>query len=596
MPELNIEIIIVSAILIAALSLLITEKIAVDKTAIGIMVALAITGILSPAETISGFANPAVITVGAMFLLSHGLIRTGAVGFISERILYFSKGNKTRAVILIFATVALASAFINNTPVVVLFIPIVMGLSCECDFSPSKLLIPLSYASILAGTCTLIGTSTNIIVSDLSTQFGFEPLSMFELSQVGIPIAIIGIIFLFFISPIILPGRTAPVCELDENKSNRYIAELIVSRNSPLIGEEHIIEHAMEHLGLSIIEVFRKGNIFDPVRSPVTIKQEDILLVKGSAEDIVSCLKKQILELAHGEENMAFGLGLKDDLIVELIVPPMSGLLREKLLSTELQNDPEIKIIAIRTRRHHYSYRKIKTVKLKVGDTILVRCPREKLSKIRNSNEFIVIEDIHHSMIDTEKARMAALIFIGVVVCASTGLADILVCTLAGVFLMTLTHCLRLKDAYRSLESEVLLLIVGTIALGAAMQKTGATQLYADAFLSLFDGKSPQIVLLGVILLSSLCTHILSNNATAVLLLPIAVTTAASLGVDPRPFIIGICFGASACFATPIGYQTNLLVYGPGRYRFSDYIKLGMPLNIMVVVISALLIPVFWPF
>ena len=596
MPELNLQIILVSAILIMSLSLLITEKIAVDKTAIGIMVALAITGILSPAETISGFANPAVITVGAMFLLSHGLIRTGAVEFISKSILHFSKGNKTRAVILILSTVSLASAFINNTPVVVLFIPIVMGLSCECDFSPSKLLLPISYVSILAGTCTLIGTSTNIIVSDLSTQFGFEPLSMFELSQVGIPIAIIGITFLFFISPRILPSRTAPVCELDETKSNRYIAELIVSRNSPLIGEKHIIEHAREQLGLSVIEVFRNGNIFDPVRSPVTIKQGDIFLVKGSAEDIVSCLKKQTLELAHGEEDIAFGRGLKDDLIIELIVPPLSGLLREKLLSTELQNDSEIKIIAIRTRRHHYSYRKIKTVKLKIGDTILVRCPREKLSKLRNSNDFIVIEDIHHSMIDTEKARMATIIFVGVVLSASTGLADILVCSLTGVFLMTLTHCLRLKDAYRSLESEVLLLIVGTIALGVAMQKTGATQLYADAFLNLFDGKSPNTVLVGVILLSSLCTHILSNNATAVLLLPIAVTTAASLGADPRPFIIGICFGASACFATPIGYQTNLLVYGPGRYRFSDYIKLGLPLNIMVIILSALLIPIFWPF
>ena len=231
-----------------------------------------------------------------------------------------------------------------------------------------------------------------------------------------------------------------------------------------------------------------------------------------------------------------------------------------------------------------------------MGDTILVRCPREKISKIRNSNEFIVVEDIHHSMIDTEKARMAALIFVGVVLGASSGLADILTCSLAGVFLMTLTHCLSLKDAYRSLESEVLLLIVGTIALGVAMQKTGATNLYADLFLSLFSGRSPQTVLLGVILLSSICTHILSNNATAVLLLPIAVTTAASLGIDPKPFIIGICFGASACFATPIGYQTNLLVYGPGRYRFSDYIKLGMPLNIMVIVLSSLLIPFFWPF
>jgi len=596
MLTLDPQIILVSAILLAALILLITEKIAVDKTAVGIMVALSITGILTPAETISGFANPAVITVGAMFLLSHGLIRTGGVDFVSKLILHLSKGNKTSATILILLTVALTSGFINNTPVVVLFVPIIMGLSCECDFSPSKLLLPISYASILAGSCTLIGTSTNIIISDLSAGFGFEPLSMFELSQVGIPIAIVGILFLFFVSPRILPGRTAPVCELDETKANRYIAELIVSPDSPLIGRKDIIKHAEENLGLGVIEVFRNGNIFDPVRSLISIKEKDILLVKGSAEDIVSCLKKQILELAHGEENMAFGQGLEDDLIVELIVPPLSGLLREQLLSTELQNDPDIKVIAIRSRRHHYSDRKIKTVKLKIGDTILVRCPREKLSKMRNSNDFIVVEDIHHTMINTEKAKMAAIIFLGVVLCASTGLADILVCSLTGVFLMTLTHCVSLKDAYRSLESEVLLLIVGTIALGIAMQKTGATALYANAFLALFNGMSPNTVLLGIILLSSLCTHILSNNATAVLLLPIAVSTATSLGVDPRPFIIGICFGASACFATPIGYQTNLLVYGPGRYRFSDYIKLGMPLNIMVIGLSALLIPLVWPF
>ena len=596
MLTLDPQIILVSAILIAALILLITEKIAVDKTAVGIMVTLSITGILTPAETISGFANPAVITVGAMFLLSHGLIRTGGVDFVSKLILHLSKGNKTSATILILLTVALTSGFINNTPVVVLFVPIIMGLSCECDFSPSKLLLPISYASILAGTCTLIGTSTNIIISDLSAGFGFEPLSMFELSQVGIPIAIVGILFLFFVSPRILPGRTAPVCELDETKANRYIAELIVSPESPLIGERDIIKHAGEALGLGVIEVFRNGNIFDPVRHPITIKEKDILLVKGSAEDIVSCLKKQILELAHGEEDMVFGQGLQDDLIVELIVPPLSGLLREQLLSTELKNDPDIKVIAIRSRHHHYSNRKIKTVKLKIGDTILVRCPREKLSKMRNSNDFIVVEDIHHTMINTEKAKMAAIIFLGVVLCASTGLADILVCALTGVFLMTLTHCVSLKDAYRSLESEVLLLIVGTIALGIAMQKTGATALYANAFLALFNGMSPNTVLLGIILLSSLCTHILSNNATAVLLLPIAVSTATSLGVDPRPFIIGICFGASACFATPIGYQTNLLVYGPGRYRFSDYIKLGMPLNIMVIGLSALLIPLVWPF
>jgi len=592
----DLQIILVSLILIAALILLISEKISVDKTAMGIMVVLSLTGILTPKEAVAGFANPAVITVAAMFLLSHGLIRTGAVEFVTELLLKFSKANKTYAYILILVSVAIASAFINNTPVVVLFIPIVMGLSCECDFSPSKILIPLSYVSILAGTCTLIGTSTNIIVSDLSTLAGYAPLSMFELGKIGIPIALLGIVFLFFVSPKLMPGRTAPVCELDEGKSNKYIAELIVPEDSPLIGNEDIIEFAQETLGLNVIEVFRNGNIFDPARTRISVKQEDILLVKGSAEDLVSVLKKQILALAHGEEDMAFGSGLKDDLIIELIVPPLSSLLREPLLSTDLKDDPDVQIIAIRSRSHYYSYRKIQSVKLKIGDIILVRCPRNKLSNIRKSTDFIIIEDIHHAMIDKEKARLAVGIFTGVVLGATFGVADIMVCSLTGVFLMTLTHCVSLKDSYRSLQSEVLLLIVGTIALGVAMQKTGATQLYADFFLGFFDDMSPKYVLAGIIILSSICTHILSNNATAVLLLPIAISTAVSLGVNPKPFIIGICFGASACFATPIGYQTNLLVYGPGGYRFSDYLKLGMPLNIIVIFCSAVLIPMVWPF
>ncbi len=592
-PE--IQIWLVSFLLAATLALLVSEKISVEKTAIGIMVALALTGILTPREAVAGFANPAVITVAAMFLISRGLIRTGAVGFATEMVLRFSKGNQAFATLLVFVTVAFASAFINNTPVVVLFIPIVMALSCEYSFSPSKLLIPLSYVSILAGTCTLIGTSTNIIVSDLAATSGYEQLTMFELGRIGVPIAAIGMFFLFVVAPKLLPARTAPVCELDQGKAKRYLAELIVPANSPLIDQGHLVEYCEEALGLSIIEIFRQGHILDPSRSRTSAQPKDILLVKGSAEDLLSCLKKQVLELAHGEEDMTFGGGLKDDLIIELIVPPLSTLLREPLLSTALQHDPDIRIIAIRSRRSHYSSRKIQQVKLKVGDIILVRCPRDKVSKIRNSTDFVIIEDIHHAMIDKEKAGIAASIFSGVVLAASLGLADIMICSLTGVLLMTLTHCFSLKDAYRSLQSEVLLLIVGTIALGLAMQKTGATGLYANLFLNLFQGASPNLVLFGIIVLASICTHVLSNNATAVLLLPIAISTAISLGVDPKPFVIGICFGASACYASPIGYQTNLLVYGPGGYRFSDYIKLGLPLNLLVIGLAAVLIPMAWP-
>jgi di/tricarboxylate transporter len=495
----NIPVVLVSLILIVTLVLLISEKISVDKTAIGIMVLLALTGILSPSETVAGFANPAVITVGSMFLLSHGLIRTGAVGFLTELVLKFSKGSRKSAFLIILVGGAVLSAFINNTPVVTLFIPIVMGLSCECDFSPSKMLIPLSYVSILAGTSTLIGTSTNIIVSDLANLNGFDQLSMFELGRLGVPIAAIGILFLFLASPKLMPGRTAPVCELDEGKEKKYIAELIVTEKSPLIGKRDITVYAKEKLGLSVIEIFRNGGVFDPSRTILSIKQNDIFLVKGAAQDIISCLKSKELSLIHGKENLTFGGRPEDDLIVELVIPPLSSLLREPLMSDELQNDADICIIAIRSRTSYFSYRELQNGRLKIGDILLVQCPRNKLDKIRKSPDFVIIEDIHHAIVDREKAGIATGIFVAVVLAATLGLVDIMICALSGVFLMTLTHCLSLKDAYRSFQSEVLLLIVGTLALGLAMQKTGATELYSNAFLSLFEGKSPHMILFAII-------------------------------------------------------------------------------------------------
>ena len=592
----NVPIVVVSIILVITLVLLVSEKISVDKTAIGIMILLALSGILTPAEAVTGFANPAVITVAAMFLLSHGLIRTGAVDVLTELVMKFSRGNRQSAFIIILVAVAVLSAFINNTPVVVLFIPIVMAMSCEYDFSPSKLLIPLSYVSILAGTSTLIGTSTNIIVSDIADIEGYGQLSMFELGRIGAPIALIGLLFLFFVAPRLMPGRIGPVCELDEGKENKYIAELIATEKSPLVGRRDISQYVEENLGLDVVEIFRNGGVIDPSRQNVTILPDDILLVKGAAQDLISCLKTKHLSLVQGDEDFTFGVKPEEELIVELIIPPLSSLLREPLISAELQYDSDIRIIAIRSRMSYFSYRKIEKVKLKIGDIILVQCPRNKLDKLRNSSDFLLIEDIHHAIIDKQKAGIASGIFAAVVLAATLGLSDIMICALAGVFLMTITHCLSLKDAYRSLQAEVLLLIVGTLALGLAMQKTGATELYADAFLKLFQGMGPHIILFAIIFLTSVCSHILSNNATAVLLLPIAISTAVSLGVDTRPFIIGICFGASACYASPIGYQTNLLVYGPGGYRFSDFIKLGLPLNIMVIVLAGFFIPVFWPF
>jgi di/tricarboxylate transporter len=586
----------VTAILLIAMLLLITERLPVDLTSIGIMVALILTGILTPKEAIAGFASPAVITVGSMFLISKGMIRTGAVGFISQKVLQYSRGGPTLAILLILIIVGTASAFINNTPVVVLFIPIILSLSCELNFSPSKFLIPVSYASILAGTCTLIGTSTNIIISDLSAQHGLGSLGMFELSPLGVPIALLGIFFLIFASPKLMPGLHNPVCELKDDEHRRYLAELHVPRKSPIIGENPDSYFTEKYANMEVLELIRYSHVFYPDRDPVKIAPDDLLLVKGSANDLVEILHEEVVELPLTEEGINFGDEQKESLIVELIIPPQSSLLGEPLVSTRLRRDPDIHIIAIKRRELHYAEPKVKDIRLKIGDILLVRLPDSSLDRLRGETDFIIVEDIHHEIVHKRLARRAFLIFGAMVVAASTGLADILVCALAAAFLMVLTGCLQLRDAYRAMDGRVLLIIIAMIGLSAALEKTGASEFYAGAFLNLLRGLSPAYILSGVILLTSISTHVLSNNATAILLLPIAISAAQGLGVDPKPFIIAVCFGASACFATPIGYQTNLLVYGPGGYRFSDFLKLGMPLNLIVLVMGSLFIPRIWSF
>lgn len=586
---------IVSIILIFTLILLITEKVRVDLTAMGIMVSLMVTGILTPLEAVAGFSNPAVVTVGAMFLISQGMIRTGAVGFVGEKLITYSKGKVNLAMLMTLLTVAISSAFINNTPVVVLFIPIITSLSCEFGFSPSKLLMPVSYASILAGTCTLIGTSTNIIVSDLSAMYGYGKLAMFELAPLGVPIALLGIGFLYFAAPRFMPGHVEPVCEVNGGH-RRYLTELLVPDDSSLIGSEP--QQALSQISpyFEVFEIIRNNRIFYPWRYKMQIRAGDLILVKGSASGLLDMLKNKSVKLPHIEKDLNFTPGDPESLIMELIIPPQSSLVGERLLESSLRGEHETRIIAVKRRDIHYTEQKIGELRLRVGDIMLVQSHQDELERLRRNPDFIMVEDVHHEIVLKKKAPVAAIIFAAVLVAASTGLADIMVCAVTGAFLMMLTGCLPLRDGYRALQGDVLLLIVGTIALGTAMEKTGTAKFYAHEFISLLRNFGPTAILSGFLLFTSISTQLLSNNATAVLFMPIAVSVALELGVDPKPFIISICFGASACFASPIGYQTNLLVYGPGNYSFTDYFRLGIPLNILILVMGSVFIPLIWPF
>lgn len=582
--------------LLLTLFFLITEKISVDLTAIGIMVFLVVTGILSPRESIVGFSNPAVITVAAMFIISQGMIRTGAVAFIGRRIIRIAGGRFHVALAVMLLTVAAASAFINNTPVVVLFIPVVMTMCCEFDLSPSKFLIPISYASILAGTCTLIGTSTNIIISDLGALSGQGAIGMFELSVLGVPIAVAGLLLIFFISPQLMPATLNPICQIKDDAHRNYLTEIIIPPDSNLIGRSTTHLFKGRYPGLSLLELIRHSHIYHLPRREMVVAEKDRLLVKGDVNDLVELLNHEAVILPNSEKELSFDVGKEEPVVVELIVTPGSPMVGQKLVDTKIMADPEVNFIAVKRINLHYTERQVQDVRLRNGDILLVWCYNSKLKALRSVKDYIIIEDVYEEIVLKRKSWIALAVFCSMIILATFGVLDIMVCALAAAFAMIATGCLQMRDAYRALQGDVLLLIAGTLALGAAMEKTGTSSLYARAFLDLFQGFSPEMILGGIVLLTSISTQILSNNATAVLLFPIAVSTATALGVSPRPFIIGVCFGASACFASPMGYQTNLLVYGPGGYRFSDFLKLGIPLNLMVILASSFFIPYIWPF
>ena len=482
---------IISAILVLAVYLLITEKISVDLTAIGIMVLLVVSRILTPHEAIGGFANPAVITVGAMFVVSKGMMRTGGVEFLGRKIIKSARGNYKLALIIILLSVAVASAFINNTPVVILFIPVVMTMCCEFGLSPSKFLIPVSYASILAGTCTLIGTSTNIIISDLSVSFGYTGLSMFELSTLGVPLAAAGIVFLYFAAPKVLPALANPICQLQDSDHRQYLAELKIPGKSNLIGSNPDEIFVEKYPSIKVIELIKKSYIYHPHRNKMTITAEDILLVKGSLNDLVAILHNEEVELPTSEKGLVLGAQKDAPIVVELIISPHSSLRGQQLQRTDLARDPDVNIIAVKRTNLHLTERQIHDVRLQTGDILLIWCPESKLEQIRSSTEYIVIEDVYEELVHHRKAWWSIINFICMIGTATLGLADIMTCALTAAFLMIITGCLQMRDAYRALQGDVLLLIAGTIALGTAMQKTGASQLYAESFLSLFAGFSP---------------------------------------------------------------------------------------------------------
>ncbi len=597
--EWTIQILSVTLILVAALYFLISEKVPITVTAIGIISGLALCetlfgGVLKHKAIFASFGSRGPLAVAMLFVVSQALIRTGALSFIVNAFVKVTKGKPFLLMLMMVSIVITLSAFLNNTPVVIIFISIILMLCERFRLLPSKFLIPLSYASILGGTCTLIGTSTNIILSDMMVLEGQKALGFFELSVVGVPVAVAGGLFLVFLAPKLLPERKSSFIASGEVQVKTYIAELTVPQGSPLVGVSTGKIATVAGPNSVILEVTRAGEaVFVTGGEDIVLQAGDEIIVEDDIATLTSFLRNKRVALRNGARLSLAG-PTDSYPVAELIVPPHSKARGRKIHNTEAGHNDEITVIGVMRRETHYAWQKASQLRFATGDTILVQGSSNALASLQAEGDFLVVEDAGAKIHYTKKAPLALGLFLAMIVAASFNLMGILPAATIVVALLFITRCITVKEGFRSLDGEVLLLIVSTIALGKALSDTGAAGVYANLFLAPFHGVSPRIILVALICFTALVTNFLSNNSAAALLTPIAVSMGVQLGVDPRAFLIGIAFGASACYLTPIGYQTNLLVYNPGGYKFSDFFRVGIPMTLIVIGVASTLIPMFF--
>ena len=579
------------AIVVLCFSLMASNRVAPDVAMMAGLTLLLFTGILSPAEAFVGLANEGVITVAVLYVVVTGLRETGGVDLLVHAVLG-RPTSITNAQTRLMAPVATMSAFLNNTPVVALFIPAVNDWAKKNSLSVSKLMIPLSYASIIGGTCSLIGTSTNLIVNGLLiSETNTTGIGMFDLAWVGIPLTIVTFVFILLTHKWLLVERKPVISQFDNVRE--YTLEMLVEAKSPLVGKS-IEQAGLRHLpGLYLIEIDRENHIIPAVSSKEKLQDNDRLIFAGIVDSVVDLQKIRGLKPAT---NQVFKIDSPRDerCLIEAVVSPSCPLVRKSIREGNFRTRYNAAIIAV-ARNGEKIKMKIGDIILLPGDTLLLVAGQTFIEQQRNSKDFYLVSQLDDSRIPKyEKALLAIAILAAMVVAVTLGLLSMLMAAMLAAGLMIVTGCTRASIARRSIDWQVLITIAASFGIGSALQVTGAAEEIASGLVSLSAGSSMMSLVI-LYLVTTLFTALATNNAAAILMFPIALATANSLDVNFLPFAIMIMIGASASFATPIGYQTNLMVYGPGGYVFSDYLRIGLPLTLIVGLISLIIIPITWP-
>lgn len=588
------QIAIILVILFVALILFATERIPIEIVSIVLVLSLIITGTLTATEAFAGFGNDIVITISGLFILTGGLAKTGVVDAVGRRLHRFAGEGEFRITALIMIAAALSAAVMKNTTTTAMFLPVVLGIGARRKISPSKLLMPLAFGAILGGTCTLIGTSTNLAVSGALPRYGLSQFTMFELTKVGVPIVGVGMLYMLLVGIRLLPNRDSAESLTEQYHVRQYMTEVIVLDDSPLIGKTLGEARISDDMDLTVLGILRGTQRYRIAPNPnEQIRADDLLLVQGRVEDILRVKSEAGIEIkpefALSDEVLEGG----DVELFEAMVPRGSDLVGRNLKRLQFRRRYQMVVLAI--NRHGVNLlSKLSNVKLRFGDVLLLQGSREHVESLATEDQILLLEEISERQVRHTKMRWALLAFGVFLFFSLTHLVPLPVAVLLGVLLLLGTRSLRTSEIYEMIEWRLIILIACMISFGLAMEKTGADQYLADLIVRGTGHYGPLAVLAGFFIMTVALTQPMSNQAAALVMLPIAVKTALVLGLNPRTFAVAVTYAASCSFLTPLE-PACVLVYTPGRYRFFDFVKVGSVLTVVVFVIVMWLVPIFWP-